>query len=125
MIQTFKKVFKGIEKVDLNAPLKLASSLASSDPTESLRGHKIRMEMEIVKNCDKKKHFLIKCVANALNKLPVEVVHAPVVNSFKEKIDNQSNKTNTRRTRSKVYCLFIHYLVVFASTPSLKSRCRS
>jgi hypothetical protein len=44
-----------IEKVDVN-PVKLAPSLASSGPAGSLRGHKMRIEMEIVKNCDQ--HFL-------------------------------------------------------------------
>jgi ribonuclease P/MRP protein subunit RPP40 len=39
LIQAFK-ILKGIEKVDLNAPVKLAPSLASSGPAGSLRGIK-------------------------------------------------------------------------------------
>jgi hypothetical protein len=39
LIQTFK-ILKGIEKVDLNAPVELAHSVAASGPAESLRGHK-------------------------------------------------------------------------------------
>jgi hypothetical protein len=74
MIQTFK-ILKGILKVDLKALVKLAPSLASSGPAGSLRGHKMRIEMEIVKNCDQRKHFLTNSVANAWNKLPGEVVH--------------------------------------------------
>ncbi len=97
MIKTFK-IFKGIEKVDLNAPVKLPPTLASSGPARSLRGHKMRIEMEIVKNCDQRKHFLTICVANAWNKLPDEVFHAPSVNSFKAKIYNKLNETNTKRT---------------------------
>ncbi len=79
----------------------MAPSLASSGPAGSLRGHKMRIEMKIVKNCDQRKHFLTNRVANAWNKLPGEVVHAPSVNSFKAKIDNQINEANTKRTRSK------------------------
>ncbi len=92
------KILKGIEKVDLNAPVKLAPSLASSGPAVSLRGHKI--EMEIVKNCDYRMHFLTNRVANVWNKLPGKVVHVPSVNSFKAKIYNQFNERNTKRTKS-------------------------
>ncbi len=95
MIQNFK-ILKGIKKVDLNAP----PSLASSGPAGSLRGHKMRIEIEIVKKCDQRKHFLTNHVANAWKKLPGEVIRAPSVNSFKAKID-QINETNTKRTRSK------------------------
>jgi hypothetical protein len=95
------KILKGIEKVDFNAPVKLAPSLASSGPAGSIRGHKIRIEIEIVKNCDHRKHFLTNRVANAWNKLPGEVVRAPSANSFKAKID-QINETNVKRTRSKL-----------------------
>jgi hypothetical protein len=71
-----------------------------SRPAGSLRGHKMKIEMEIVRNCDQRKHFLTNRVANARNKLPSEVLHATSVNSFKAKID-QINETNTKRTRSK------------------------
>ncbi len=78
----------------------MAPSLASSGPAGSIRGHKIRIEIEIVKNCDQRKHFLTNRVANALNKSPGEVFHAPSVNSFKAKID-QINETNVKITRPK------------------------
>jgi hypothetical protein len=74
------------------------NSLASSGLAGCLRGHKMRIEID--KNCDQIKHFLTNRVANAWNKLPGEVFHAPSVNSFKAKID-QINETNTKRTRSK------------------------
>jgi hypothetical protein len=57
-------------------------------------------QSKIDKNCDRINHFLTNRVANALKKLPGKVVHAPSVNSFKEKID-QINETNAKRTRSK------------------------
>jgi hypothetical protein len=38
--------------------------------------------MEIVKNCDQRKYFLKNRVANAWNKLPSEVVHAPSVSAY-------------------------------------------
>jgi hypothetical protein len=64
LIQTFK-ILIGIEKIDLNAPVKLTPSLASSGPAGSLRWHKISIEMEIIKNCDQRKHFLTNRVAIA------------------------------------------------------------
>jgi hypothetical protein len=110
LIQTFK-ILKGIENVDLNAPVRLAPSVASSGPAESLRGHKMRIEMEVVENCDQRKHFLLNRVANAWNKLPGEVVHDPSVTSFKAKIEDQINETNTKRT-SKIQVLVSNLFII-------------
>ncbi len=77
--------------------------------------------MKIVTNCDQTKHFLTNPnrVANAWNKSPGEVVHAPSVNSFKAKIDNQFNETKRKEKEPKrvlvfiIYSLFIIFLLCF------------
>ena len=89
----------------------MAPSLASSGPAGSIRGHQIRIEIEIFKNCDQRKHFLTNRLANARNKLPGEVVHASSVNSFKAKID-RINEKNVKRTRSKFECLCILFIIL-------------
>jgi hypothetical protein len=82
--------------------------------------------MDIVKNCDQRKHFLLNRVANAWNKLPGEVAHDPNVTSFKAKIDDQINETNTKRT-SKIQVLvsYLNYFPYYLDSISKKKMSRS
>jgi ribonuclease P/MRP protein subunit RPP40 len=48
LIQTFK-VLRGYEKVDFNIPIELTPSLNQAGPAGNLRGHKLRIEKELVK----------------------------------------------------------------------------
>jgi hypothetical protein len=108
------KILKGIEKVDLYAPVKLTASLTSIGPARSLREHKMRIEMEIVKNCDQIKHLLTNRDANAWNKLPREVSHAPSVKSFKAKLDNQYNETKQKKiNRVLVFIIYSLFILCF------------
>jgi hypothetical protein len=93
LIQTFK-VFRGYEKVDFNIPIELTPSFDQAGPAGNLRGHKLRIEKELVKNCEQRKQFLLNRVQNAWNNLPNNFVQAPSVNSFKAKLDKrfQANK---------------------------------
>jgi hypothetical protein len=45
----------------------------------------MKIELELVKNCDQKKHFLLNRIENTWKKLLGEVVHASNVNSFKSR----------------------------------------
>ena len=93
LIQTFK-VLKGYEKVDFNVPIELAPSLNQAGPAGNLRGHKLRIEKELVKNCEQRKQFLLNRVQDAWNNLPNNFVQAPSVNSFKAKLDERFKANN-------------------------------
>ena len=86
LIQTFK-VLRGYEKVEFNKPIELTPSLNQDGPASNLRGHKLRIEQELVKNCEQRKQFLLNRVQDAWKKLPNDFVQAPSVNSFKAKLD--------------------------------------
>jgi hypothetical protein len=58
-------LLKGYEKVNLNAPIELTPSLNQTGPAGNLRGHKLRIEKKLVKNCEQRKHFLLNRVQEA------------------------------------------------------------
>jgi hypothetical protein len=65
----------------------LALLLSSSNFAGSLRRDEMRIE--IFKKCDQRKHFLLNRIANAWNKLPGEIAHAPSVNRFDKKMQKR------------------------------------
>ncbi len=87
-------MLKGYEKVDFNVPIELAPSLNQAGPAGNLRGHKVRIGKELVKNCEQRKQFLLTRVQDAWNNLPNNFVQAPSVNSFKAKLDERFKAKN-------------------------------
>ncbi len=64
-----------------------APSLASSGPSGNLRGHKHRLEREIVQNCQPRHDFFTNRITKHWNELPMEIVEAKTLNGFKAKLD--------------------------------------
>jgi ribonuclease P/MRP protein subunit RPP40 len=88
LIQTFK-VLRCYEKAEFNTPIELTPSLNQAGPASNSRGHKLRIEQELVKNCEQRKQFHLNRIQNAWNNLPNDFVQAPSVNSFKAKLDER------------------------------------
>jgi hypothetical protein len=88
-------LLKGYEKVNLNTPIELIPSLNQAGPAGNLRGQKLRIEQELVKNCEQIKHFLFNRVQEAWNNLPHDFVQAPSIYSFKAKLDKRHQETKT------------------------------
>ena len=112
LIQTFK-VLRGYEKVEFNKPIELTPSLNQDGPASNLRGHKLRIEQELVKNCEQRKQFLLNRVQDAWNKLPNDFVQAPSVNSFKAKLDALDLKRRNVIFRHLFYFYFYFLCIVF------------
>ena len=78
LIETFK-IIKGIDKVDHRKFFRVATD-------NRLRGHKYKFEKER-SNIDIRMYFFSQRVVNYWNMLPLNVVDAPSLNSFKARLD--------------------------------------
>ena len=84
LIQTFK-ILNGIDDVMWCTP----SSFETRHEAYLTRGHSFKLTRELVKNCDQRHHFFTNRVVNNWNSLPIGVVTAPSVNSFKARLDRE------------------------------------
>ncbi len=79
LIQTFK-VPTVYDKVDFDIPIELTPSLNQAGSAGNLRGHKLRIEQELVKNSEQRKQFLLNRVQDAWNNLSMTVkLHQSIV----------------------------------------------
>ena len=78
LIQVFK-IVRSFEEAQLVSGLNFALNRQRS------RGNSF--QLDLVKNCTPRYHFLLNRLVDALNKLPDEVVSSSSVNQFKQKYD--------------------------------------
>lgn len=83
----FYKLKNGIESINWHHPPSIASALLSSGPAASTRGHRHRLERELVKNCAQRDNFFTNRIVNVWNNLPKEIIEAISVDSLKAKLD--------------------------------------
>ena len=81
LIQMFK-IFKGIDHIEWSTPIRTLD--------RGSRGLKIRMERELVKNCNARYHFLTNRSVNYWNDLPQHIVDCKNLNQFKKTIRRAS-----------------------------------
>ena len=74
-----KFFFKGIDHVQWSTPIRTLD--------KESRGLKIRMERELVKNCNSRYHFLTNRIVNYWNDLPQHVVDCKNLNQLKKLLD--------------------------------------
>ena len=88
LLQMFK-VLKGIDIIDQKSMPEMLFENKSEQADQKIitRGHDLRIKRELVKNCRLRFHFLYNRIANAWNELPQEVVSAPNINCFKNRLD--------------------------------------
>ena len=94
----FYKLKNGIEDINWFKQRIPVSSLTTSGPASSIRGHKHRLEKENVKNCLQRFNFFTNRIVNIFVILPKETVEAKSVNSLnwiciKAKLDLHFNKS--------------------------------
>jgi hypothetical protein len=85
LIQMFK-IVNGIDKVIWHKPL-VFKGIQDSTSQRILRGHELKLERQLVKNCDQRYNFFTNRVVNVWNKLDKDVVNSKTINNFKNKID--------------------------------------
>ena len=87
MIQTYKLAHK-LDKITFGQDL----FSAASESMRERRGHKLTITREIDAKDSCRSMFFTNRVQTSWNNLPAEIVYAPSVNSFKNKIDDFTNK---------------------------------
>jgi hypothetical protein len=86
LIQYFK-IYKGINKVKLLNPVRLAPSLSQAGPAGYIRGGSHRIVTPLIKNSSARENFLTNRVAADWNALDASIIQASSINQFKNKID--------------------------------------
>ena len=92
LIQQYKLNYN-LDKVNWYNPQIEAPSLSNVGPAASVRGHKFRLEREIVHQCEPRHNFFTKRIVPYWNNLPKDVVEAVSINAFKAELDNFSDKS--------------------------------
>ena len=64
-----------------------AASISICGPAGAIRGHPYRLEQELNKDCNKRKFFFMNRIAAVWNSLPLSILEASTINSFKRKLD--------------------------------------
>ena len=90
LIQCYKLVH-GIEKVNWCPENKILSRFGNNIST---RRHNLQLTREIIKGCEPRFNFLLNRIATPWNNLPHNIVFAPSVNSFKNRIDIYLKQVN-------------------------------
>ncbi len=90
LIQQYK-IINRIDEINWFKQPNQAPSLAYNGPCSSLRGHRYRMEREIVRNCQPRHDFFTNRITKHWNELPTELVEAKTLNGFKAKLDRYLN----------------------------------
>ena len=94
LIQYFKFV-KGFNKVSWVRTPVTAPSLSTNGPAGAIRGHNIRAERQIVRNCSQRHDFFSNRGVPDWNSLPQSVIEAKTVNAFKNALDTYFSETNS------------------------------
>ena len=82
LIQTFK-IINGFDNITWNTPNVFNPRL----DVHYTRGHCFKLTREVVKNCEQRHNFYTNRVVNNWNALPINMVSAPSINSFKARLD--------------------------------------
>ncbi len=92
LIQQYKLNYN-LDKVNWYNPQIKVPSLSNVGPAASVRGHKFRLEREIVHECGSRHAFFTIRIVPYWNNLPKDVVEAVSINAFKAELDNFSDKS--------------------------------
>ena len=95
LIQYYKLVNK-VNIIDWFHPNALTNSLLSSGPASGTRGHNLRLKGQLIRNCPARANYFTNRIVNSWNSLPLEVISAECVNTFKNRYDKYKNNLEMR-----------------------------
>lgn len=95
LIQYYKLVNK-VNNIDWFHPNALTNPLLSSRPASGTRGHNLRLKGQLIRNCPARANYFTNRIVNSWNSLPLEVISAECVNTFKNRYDKYKNNLEMR-----------------------------
>jgi hypothetical protein len=86
LIQQYK-FHHNFDKINWFVPQVNAPAITSTGPAASIRGHKFRLEREIIHHCEQRYQFFTNRIVPYWNSLPRDIIEARSMNVSKAKLD--------------------------------------